>query len=352
MAKTLGIDISTWQRDIDFKKVKADGYDFVIIRAGFGRVSTQKDNMFESHYKAAKAAGLKIGIYHYSYATSVAEAKIEAAVCLDWIKGKTIDLPVYIDMEESSVARLGKKTCTAIAKTFCEAVKAKGYKVGVYANLNWFTNYLDYEELKKLYSIWLAQYNVKAQLDCDIWQNSSTGRVDGYNGDIDTNYCYVDFGKATTTKTESKPTTTTKPAATKPAATGTTFKKGDKVKVKNAITYDGKKFDLYYKEYDVIEVSGDRVVIGIGKEVTAAVKASNLAKVTKTATKPTATKTPEKTIKVGGKVKVTKAVTYDGQPFTTYYDHYDVIEVNGDRVVIGIGKTVTAAVKKSNLKAV
>ena len=339
---TKGIDVSTWQDNIDFKKVKAAGYDFVIIRAGFGKGIKQKDDMFESHYKAAKAAGLKIGAYHYSYAKSVAEAKDEAAVCLEWIKGKTFDLPVYFDMEESDVAKLGKSTCTAIAKAFCEAVKAKGYKVGVYSNLNWFTNYLDYDELKKLYSIWFAQYYKEHQLDCDIWQNSSEGKVPGYNGNIDTNYCYVDFGKAESTE-DSKPTTTTKPSASKEK-----FSKGDKVKVKNAVTYDGKPFGVFFTEYDVIEVSGDRVVIGIGNTITAAVKDTNLTAVKKTTT----TKKPAKTIKVGGKVKVVKAVTYDGQKFKTYYNKYDVLEIKGDRVVIGIGKTVTAAINIKNLKAV
>ena len=79
---------------------------------------------------------------------------------------------------------------TAIAEHFCNTVKANGYKVGVYANLNWFNNYLDYDKLKAKYSIWLAQYNDKAEIDCDIWQNSSSGRVNGYNGRLDTNIVY------------------------------------------------------------------------------------------------------------------------------------------------------------------
>ena len=134
--------------------------------------------------------------------------------------------------------------------------------------------------------------------------------------------------------------TTTAPATPK-TTKATDIKVGDKVKVTNAVTYDGKKFKTYKDEYDVIEVKGDRVVIGIGKTVTAAVAAENLAKVS-----------PAAAIKVGDKVKVTNAVTYDGKKFKTYKDEYDVIEVKGDRVVIGIGKTVTAAVKASNLNKV
>lgn len=336
-----GIDVSTWQSNIDFEKAKADGYDFVIIRAGYGRVVTQKDNRFEQHYKAAKAAGMAVGAYHYSYAKSAAEAKIEASVCLEWLKGKTFELPIYFDMEESSVASLGKNTCTAIAKAFCEKVKAAGYKVGIYSNPNWFMNYLDYNSLKKSYSIWLAQWGVNSpQMSCDIWQYTSDGKVDGYSGRLDCNISYIDFDVKNNDK---------KPTPPKPD-TSSKFKKGDKVKVTKAVTYDGQAFTTYFDTYEVMEAKGDRIVIGKDGTVTAAVNSSNLTKAT--ANKPTTSKPTTKTIKEGGKVKVLKAVTYDGQPFTTYFKEYDVIEVKGDRVVIGIGKEVTAAVKKSNLKAV
>ena len=100
MAKTFkGIDVSQYQQNIDFKKVKASGVDFVIIRAGFGKYANQKDPYFESHYKAAKAAGLKVGAYWYSYAATVAEAKAEAQTCINAIKGKTFEYPIYFDLE-------------------------------------------------------------------------------------------------------------------------------------------------------------------------------------------------------------------------------------------------------------
>ena len=139
------------------------------------------------------------------------------------------------------------------------------------------------------------------------------------------------------------------------------FKKGDKVKVLKAVTYTGKAFKTYYDKYDVIEADGDRVVIGIGKTVTAAVNAVNLKKayngiananlihVGQKIKIPTDTQAAQ-SFKKGDKVKVLKAVTYTGKAFKTYYDKYDVIEADGDRVVIGIGKTVTAAVNAVNLK--
>ena len=190
MANITCVDISEFQQGINFNKMKNDGIKAVIIRAGYGRESSQKDSMFESHYRNAKAAGLKIGVYWYSYADSVDDAEKEARACLACIGGKALDMPVYYDMEDNFQTHLSKPTLTAIAEHFCNTVKANGYKVGVYANLNWFTNYLDYNRLKNKYSIWLAQYNDRAELDCDIWQNSSTGRVSGYGKNIDTNIIF------------------------------------------------------------------------------------------------------------------------------------------------------------------
>ena len=190
MASVTCVDISEFQQNIDFNKMKNDGIKAVIIRAGYGREVSQKDSMFESHYKNAKNANLKIGVYWYSYADSVNDAEKEARACLECIKSKSLDMPIYYDLEDSSQTKLGKAKLTEIAERFCETIKKSNYRAGVYANLNWFNNYLDYDKLKAKYSIWLAQYNDKAELDCDIWQNHSTGRVSGYGGNIDTNIIY------------------------------------------------------------------------------------------------------------------------------------------------------------------
>lgn len=207
MAKVTCIDVSCWQENVDYAKVKSAGIEAVIIRAGFGRETSQKDSEFEKHYKNAKANGLKIGAYWYSYAVSVEDAKKEAKACLACIKGKTFDMPIYFDMEDSSQTKLGKSTLTAMAKAFCEAIKAGGYRAGIYANLNWFTNYLDYNSLKKSHSIWLAQYHTTNQLNCDIWQNSSSGKINGVSGNCDTNIIFDDsvFGKTITTNKTTTP---------------------------------------------------------------------------------------------------------------------------------------------------
>lgn len=212
MSKVTCIDVSYCQTGIDYSKVKAAGITAVIIRAGYGRETSQKDTQFETHYKNAKAAGLKIGAYWYSYADSVADAKKEAAACLACVKGKTFDLPIYYDMEESSQTKLGKTTLTSMAKAFCEAIKAGGYRAGIYSNLNWLNNYLDYATLKKSYSIWLAQWSSSNSLSCDIWQNSSTGKINGISGNVDTdvilNSSIVSSSTASTV-TATKPTTST-----------------------------------------------------------------------------------------------------------------------------------------------
>ena len=190
MSKITCVDISEFQQGINFNKMKNDGIKAVIIRAGYGREVSQKDSMFESHYRNAKAAGLKIGVYWYSYADSVSDAEKEAKTCLECINNKSLDMPIYYDLEDNSQIKLGKAKLTEIAERFCETIKKSGYRAGVYANLNWFNNYLDYDKLKKKYSIWLAQYNSVNELSCDIWQNSSTGRVSGYGKNIDTNIIF------------------------------------------------------------------------------------------------------------------------------------------------------------------
>lgn len=190
MAKVKCIDVSEWQGNIDWTKVKASGIEYAIIRAGFGRSASQVDSKFEQNYKNAKAAGLKVGAYWYSYADSVADAVNEAVACLDVIKGKKFELPVFYDMEEGFQTSFGKKTLTEMAESFMGVLKEDGFTPGIYANLNWFSNYLDYDYLSKCYYIWLAQYNTVAQLKCDIWQHTSEAKVSGLSGGVDMNIIY------------------------------------------------------------------------------------------------------------------------------------------------------------------
>lgn len=187
------VDVSRWNNTVDYKALKKKGITGVVIQCGYGMVSSQKDPYFESNYKKARANKMLVGVYHYSYAKSVAEAKEEAKVCLGWLNGRSLDMPIYIDMEEENLTYLGKSTLTKIAKEFCKTIEKAGYKAGVYANANWFKNNLNYSSLKKNYSIWLAQYSSTKDFDCDIWQYTSKYIVNGNT--FDCNICYKSFGK-------------------------------------------------------------------------------------------------------------------------------------------------------------
>lgn len=186
------IDVSTWQgTEVDFNRVKASGIDYVILRAGYGRETYQKDDTFEINYKKAKAAGMKVGAYWFSYAMSPEEAVVEANACLYCIDGKTFDLPVYYDMEYApAISQLDKKTYTKMASSFCNTIKNAGYKAGVYASAYVFGKSLDYDTISESYSVWNAEWNSDYTVNCDIWQYTSEARVDGIYGNVDCSYIF------------------------------------------------------------------------------------------------------------------------------------------------------------------
>lgn len=189
------IDVSKWNGTIDFTKVKATGVKGVIIRAGYGKTIEQKDKTFERYYADAKAAGLHIGSYWYSYANDVATATIEANVFLAAIKNKKFDLPVYLDMEEASQVKLPKSLCTQMAVAFCGTLENAGYYAGVYSFDSFFNSSWELS-IQSRYTCWPARVeNVRPQFcrKYDMWQFSWKGEVDGITGDVDLNQCFRDF---------------------------------------------------------------------------------------------------------------------------------------------------------------
>lgn len=194
MATKKGIDISQYQTNIDFKKVKAGGIDYVIIRAGYGKYSKQKDPQFETHYKNAKAAGLDVGVYWYSYALSVEDAKLEAQTCLSAIKGKKFEYPIYFDLEEQNQFAKGRSFCDSLVKTFCGEIEKAGYFAGLYISRSPLQQYISTSIANK-YALWIAEYASKCNYNgtYGMWQYSSTGKINGINGDVDCDYCYVDY---------------------------------------------------------------------------------------------------------------------------------------------------------------
>lgn len=191
--KTLkGIDISEMQGRIDYSKVKKQ-VGFIIFRLGFGGDYTnQDDSQVQYNFTNCEKLGIPYGVYLYSYANTIEKAKSESAHALRLLKGHKPTYPVFLDLEESRIANCGKAKILEIAKTFCNAIEKAGYKYGTYANLNWFENYLT-DPWYNTKPIWIAQYYSKCEYNkhYDIWQYSSTGRVNGISGNVDMNYMYV-----------------------------------------------------------------------------------------------------------------------------------------------------------------
>ncbi len=198
---TLGIDVSKYQGDIDWKAVKASGVQFVIIRCayrGYGTGVLVEDVKFKQNLAGAKAAGLDIGIYIFSQAINEVEAVEEASACLNYLNGMKIKYPIFIDIETSGGNGSGRadnltvQQRTNVAIAFCETIKNAGYKPGVYANKNYLTNKMDASKLNKYY-IWLAQYAEKPTYagEYDMWQYTSKGKVAGIEGNVDMNLSYI-----------------------------------------------------------------------------------------------------------------------------------------------------------------
>ena len=206
-----GIDVSVWNGDIDWKKVKAAGIDFAIIRAGYGK--NNLDSKFKNNAKNAVAAGVDVGFYWFSYAVNAAEAKAEANYLCDAIEsiGAKPTYPLCYDYEYDSVDKAKAKgynptnaEILAMGKAFLDQIKVRGYKTANYTNIDFLNR--GFSSLTNTYDTWLAQWDAsKPSRDCTIWQYSSKGKVDGISGIVDMNISYVDYAKK---KNEQIPTPT------------------------------------------------------------------------------------------------------------------------------------------------
>lgn len=187
------VDLSEWNGDIDFNKVKKSGVTCVILRAGYGKDDNQEDNKFNEYYRQAKNAGLNVGAYWYSYATTIDAAKAEVRNCMKTIRGKEFDLQVFLDVEEYRQAVLPRRTLTDIISTFCDGIKGYGFDVGMYSAKSMLVDSAYPDELASKYLIWMAapnnSYNELPSF-VDIHQYSWTGNVDGISEKVDMNYIY------------------------------------------------------------------------------------------------------------------------------------------------------------------
>lgn len=167
--KKFGIDISKWQKDIDFDKLKSEGVQFVILR---GVYSKSKDICFDEFYKKCKSRNIPVGAYHYSMAKTINQAKEEASVMLDALKGKKLEYPIWLDVEDKTQQSLGKDMLTNIIKTYCEILENSGYYVGIYSTYYYLNRFTNITELSKKYDMWIAQWSSKntCPIDYTMWQ--------------------------------------------------------------------------------------------------------------------------------------------------------------------------------------
>lgn len=190
-----GCDVSSHNGTINWGAVKSDGIEFAILRVGYGMYDYQKDKQFENYYAGATSVGIPVGVYLYSYAKSVAEAEREADCAIKWLGGRKLNLPVYFDIEDPSQQKLGRETLDAMCRAFCNKIEKAGYWAGIYSSKYWATNVISGAELGRRYTYWVAQYNNACTYTGDyaIWQNSSSGRVAGIKGNVDTDVMVKDI---------------------------------------------------------------------------------------------------------------------------------------------------------------
>jgi len=200
----LGVDVSSYQGNINWTKVKNAGVDYAIIRLGYRGYLTGAlimDTKYHTNMKNASAVGMPLGVYLYSQAINEQEAIEEAELVIENLKGYDISYPVVFDMEEVNddpenvrTSQLTPKERTDITIAFCEKIKEAGYTPMVYGNISWMILNLEFERLEE-YDKWFAQYFKQPffPYEFSMWQYTPKGRIDGINGDADLNMGFIDY---------------------------------------------------------------------------------------------------------------------------------------------------------------
>ena len=232
-----GIDVSRWQGEINWSQVAADDVSFVMLGT---RSKGAVDPYFHKNIQGAAAAGVKVGVYIYSLATTPEMAVEEADFVLNLIHDYPVSYPVAFDMEDSTQGALSKEELAAIANAFCNRISEAGYYPIIYANDNWLANKLDMSLMD--YPVWAARYSARpAYQNPVMWQATSTGSVNGISGNVDIDFQFVDF-------------TSVIPANTWRTINGNTYYYLNYQKQKNAWVQDGT--DWYYMDGDGLASKG------------------------------------------------------------------------------------------------
>ncbi len=197
----LGIDVSKWNKEIDWQAVKEAGVEFAIIRCGYRGASSGAlviDPMYEENIKGAIAAEIPVGVYFFTQAINEVEAVEEASMVIRLIEDYDVDYPVFLDSESAGgdgrADGLDVEERTEIHKAFLETISSAGYETGIYASKNWLNGQLDMTEVSE-YRTWLAEYaDVPTYAEYyHMWQNTSKGTVDGIDTYVDLNLCYMNI---------------------------------------------------------------------------------------------------------------------------------------------------------------
>ncbi|MCM1132632.1 MAG: glycoside hydrolase [Ruminococcus flavefaciens] len=182
-----GIDVSEWQGEIDWSRVRTD---FAIIRAGYGRVAEQEDSRFRANYEGCRANGIPCGAYWFSYAQSAEEAVEEARACLAVIRGREFEFPVYYDVEDERILSLGTVAVSAIIRAFLDTLEREGWFAGLYMSADNLV-FAD-SDIKRRYALWVADYLQKPE-GAGMWQKSSQGEIEGIEGYVDLDESFEDY---------------------------------------------------------------------------------------------------------------------------------------------------------------
>lgn len=192
-----GIDVSEHNGTINWDVVKGQ-IDFAILKLGNIGDNTKfwLDKYFVRNYNECTRLGIPFGVYVYCYTNEVENAEEAGRQVVEYLKDKSIQLPVYIDMEDKEIQVEGRDKLTDICIAFNTQIEQSGRWAGVYANLDWFNNYLNKDKIKSKYTTWIAHYGVspdKYKGEYDILQYTSSGQVNGINGNVDMNEMYRDL---------------------------------------------------------------------------------------------------------------------------------------------------------------
>lgn len=192
-----GLDLSSYQKGINFDIIQKNGIDFIILRGGYTGWGTgksyYKDSCFDDFYFECKKRKIPVGVYWYSCANSYELGKAEAQFLYNkCLKGKFFEYPIYIDVEDSHHQLKSKQGTTNAICGFCETLEKLGFYAGVYANRNWFTNYIYLNQIKQ-FDKWIAVWGKDKPTFTffGVWQNSDTGRIGGKR--VDTDIAYINY---------------------------------------------------------------------------------------------------------------------------------------------------------------